>query len=728
MIGKDELQALANLKRILYGLRSERFGIELCVELIAGRATVVPHGGRIGERTGRGGGKTRGRYGVQGNGGIDGQGVQVGGQSNEGDVRNVIMNNNRKDCTYNEFLACNPKEYDGKGGAIVYTHWIEKMESVQDMSGCEENQKLKYIAGLFFSKGLTWWNSLIRTRSQEVALEMSWKDFKTLTREEFFPGFMSWLEPITIQRAVQKAGTLIDEAVRNRSIKKNPKKKRNGREPNRDRNARDENKMTRTGNAFAITINPVKREYNSTIPKCVSRNLHHPREMPCRACFNCGRPGHMEKDCRVAPRMVNPVNVRNPTTAPRACYECGGTDHFKAACIDPSELGFNYEIEIAKEQLVYIDKVIRSCKLEIEGHTFDISLILFGSRSFNVIIGMDWLSNHKAEIVCHEKAASNHRVRVHKGSMTLGKILEGHGILLMPDSSSRVRIVIHHQVSASDVQYTLSCIKQAMTGVADENEGLNKIKGLKADVASVETNIVYFDILEGSHITAMTLGKILEGHGILLMPDSSSSAICALLDCAASSLSIVADAVAALSCEALKTGTSTAFNLFTDSGDGFSDKDRASVASDFKVLLNGSKMCGGNTQCSDLFFDIPRTHGRLRCLCKLIHSSTRVELNSIPLVLEGASKDLTGFFSSLDFALESLGEGRWQRGTICLDNLVTVRADFEVVKILTELLDELNISEYEIKLNHQKLLDGMLDICVVPSQKFRIKVVDNISR
>nr|XP_043631827.1 probable low-specificity L-threonine aldolase 1 [Erigeron canadensis] len=57
----------------------------------------------------------------------------------------------------------------------------------------------------------------------------------------------------------------------------------------------------------------------------------------------------------------------------------------------------------------------------------------------------------------------------HITAMKLGKILEEHGILLMPDSSSRVRIVIHHQVSASDLQYTLSCIKQAMTGVADEN-------------------------------------------------------------------------------------------------------------------------------------------------------------------------------------------------------------------------------------------------------------------
>nr|GEY78502.1 histidine--tRNA ligase, cytoplasmic [Tanacetum cinerariifolium] len=53
-------------------------------------------------------------------------------------------------------------------------------------------------------------------------------------------------------------------------------------------------------------------------------------------------------------------------------------------------------------------------------------------------------------------------------------------------------------------------------------------------------------------------------------PDIISSAICALFDCVASSLCKVADAVAALSCEALKTDTSTAFNLFTDSGDGFS--------------------------------------------------------------------------------------------------------------------------------------------------------------
>ncbi|GKD14767.1 putative reverse transcriptase domain-containing protein, partial [Tanacetum coccineum] len=139
-------------------------------------------------------------------------------------------------------------------------------------------------------------------------------------------------ELTTIQKAVQKAGTLTDEAIRNGSLKKNTKKRGNDGEPNRDRNVKDDNKRSRTGNAFATTANPMRREYNGTIPKCVSCNLHHPPEIPCWACFNCGRLGHMAKDCRVAPRIVNPVNARNPTATPRACYDCGGTDYFKAAC------------------------------------------------------------------------------------------------------------------------------------------------------------------------------------------------------------------------------------------------------------------------------------------------------------------------------------------------------------------------------------------------------------
>ncbi|GKC57388.1 putative reverse transcriptase domain-containing protein, partial [Tanacetum coccineum] len=141
--------------------------------------------------------------------------------------------------------------------------------------------------------------------------------------------------------------------------------------------------------------------------------------------------GYLAKDYRGVPRNVNPADARNPTV--RACYECGSTDHVRPACprsnraqgprannrgqghrnqgnqargrafmlgaeearqdpnivtgLEPIDLGFRYEIEIASGQLVEIDKVIKGCKLEIEGHVFDIDLIPFGHGSFDVIIG-----------------------------------------------------------------------------------------------------------------------------------------------------------------------------------------------------------------------------------------------------------------------------------------------------------------------------------------------------
>ncbi|GKC56708.1 putative reverse transcriptase domain-containing protein [Tanacetum coccineum] len=86
-----------------------------------------------------------------------------------------------------------------------------------------------------------------------------------------------------------------------------------------------------------------------------------------------------------------------------ADYSLVSTTFMPLLEIKPNSLCFSYEIEIASGQLVEINKVIHGCKLEIEGHTFDIDLILFEHGSFDVIIGMDWLSRHIAEIVCQER-------------------------------------------------------------------------------------------------------------------------------------------------------------------------------------------------------------------------------------------------------------------------------------------------------------------------------------
>jgi len=45
--------------------------------------------------------------------------------------------------------------------------------------------------------------------------------------------------------------------------------------------------------------------------------------------------------------------------------------------------------------------------------------------------------------------------------------------------------------------------------------------------------------------------------------------------------------------------------------------------------------------------------------------------------------------------------------------------DAEALKVLCEILDNLQIGGYKVKLNHRKLLDGMMETCGVPKEKFR---------
>ncbi|GJY22416.1 putative reverse transcriptase domain-containing protein [Tanacetum coccineum] len=75
----------------------------------------------------------------------------------------------------------------GKGGAIVLTRWIEKMENVIDNSGCAENQKVRYAASSLVNKALTWWNTQVQARGREAAMAMTWNNFKALMVEEFCP-------------------------------------------------------------------------------------------------------------------------------------------------------------------------------------------------------------------------------------------------------------------------------------------------------------------------------------------------------------------------------------------------------------------------------------------------------------------------------------------------------------------------------------------------------------
>ncbi|GJY97858.1 putative reverse transcriptase domain-containing protein [Tanacetum coccineum] len=170
-----------------------------------------------------------------------------------------------------------------------------------------------------------------------------------------------------------------------------------------------------------------------------------------RVCYECGSPDHFRNTCpkmnrapgqagnqlalegsrnnrsngnQVRGRAYN-VNV-NAMEAVQDPNVVTGTfslnDHFVTVLFDsgadfsfistefapllnvrPSIVNPGYVIEVADGKKVEVDRIIRDCKLELGGSLFSINLIPLGHGSFDVIVGMDWLSQHKAVIVCHEK-------------------------------------------------------------------------------------------------------------------------------------------------------------------------------------------------------------------------------------------------------------------------------------------------------------------------------------
>ncbi|GJW62844.1 retrovirus-related pol polyprotein from transposon TNT 1-94 [Tanacetum coccineum] len=163
----------------------------------------------------------------------------------------------------------NENEYDGKGGVEVLTRWIEKMESVQDMSGCSVDQKklllwnnFKFMMIEKFCpshemqklKSELWnhamveaghaaytdrFHELARLVPHLVTLESRMIERYVYGLAPQIYGMVAAIEPKTIHKALQILGALTDEAVRNGSIKK-VEKRGNVGEPSKDKNGRDD--------------------------------------------------------------------------------------------------------------------------------------------------------------------------------------------------------------------------------------------------------------------------------------------------------------------------------------------------------------------------------------------------------------------------------------------------------------------------------------------------------
>ncbi|XP_076898112.1 uncharacterized protein LOC143551598 [Bidens hawaiensis] len=375
----------------------------------------------------------------------------------------------QRGCTYKAFLGCNPCDFNGTEGAVGIMRWIEKMENVLDISGCANDQKVKYATCTLSDEALTWWNSQFESLGREGASQLFWEQLKILILEEYCsrnelqkieaelwnltmvgseviayttrfnelaclvphlvnpeykriekyvwglaPQIRSMVissKPATIKEAISLAYSLTDEAIRmgllpkkGTSIRKavvveekkvDNKRKWEGKPKHNIGNRGFKKKEA--AKACPATNVAKPRGYIGTLPKCAKCGYHHTGG--CTQCDRCKKYGHKVATCR--------VNLPPTEKITQACYECGEVGHFKKDC---PKLKNQNQNPARGEHLcweqgtpVRTQMLSLGCILTLEDHSFDIDLLPVELGSFDIVIGMDWLSKNHAEIVCHEK-------------------------------------------------------------------------------------------------------------------------------------------------------------------------------------------------------------------------------------------------------------------------------------------------------------------------------------
>nr|GEY03128.1 reverse transcriptase domain-containing protein [Tanacetum cinerariifolium] len=326
-------------------------------------------------------------------------------------LNNVNCNGNgigNNGCTYKGFVACGPQDFDETGCAVALTRWIEKIESMIDNSRCLANKRVKYAASSFIGKALTWWNTQVQARGQDTGNNHSMVGVDHAGYIDQFHKLAKLVPHLVTPEAKRITRILTDEAVCSGTLAKAGEKRKERDEASKSESAGKEEKKAKDRRGFVAVV-PPRREN-----------------------------GNFPKDCRTSVRHAEPIRAIRPRDGQRACYECRSVDHLRLNCPNdgyvflnnlyatvlfdsgadfsfistkftpllnekPSIANPGYVIEVADGKKEEVDKIFRGYILELEDSIFPIDLIPLGQGSFDVIVRMDWLSNQKAMIVCHEK-------------------------------------------------------------------------------------------------------------------------------------------------------------------------------------------------------------------------------------------------------------------------------------------------------------------------------------
>ncbi|XP_021971617.1 uncharacterized protein LOC110866776 [Helianthus annuus] len=274
-------------------------------------------------------------------------------------------------------------------------------------------------------------------------------------------------KPTTITQAVTIAVSLTEDGVRmNIFSEKGDEKKETHVESSNSGKRTRQNNSQKDARAFVATNDTGPKKYAGTLPKCEPCKYHHLGDCRVVKCDKCGKNGHRAESCwgtgnNTGSGSGNGNKNGNGNGRGQGCFRCGSKDHFKKDCpkenpaqgrafvigakdarqdpnvvtgtflinnhfasilfdtgsdfsfismdfknivgIETSKLHVPYSIELANGKLVESGEVAKGCSLELGEQTFKIDLLPVKLGSFDVVVGMDWLSDNRAEVVCHEK-------------------------------------------------------------------------------------------------------------------------------------------------------------------------------------------------------------------------------------------------------------------------------------------------------------------------------------
>ncbi|GKC62454.1 putative reverse transcriptase domain-containing protein [Tanacetum coccineum] len=253
-----------------------------------------------------------------------------------------------RECTYIDFLKCQPVNFKGTEGVVGLTQWFEKMESVK---GSDEVEK--YVGGI----------------------------------PDLIQGSVMASKPKTMQDVNEFATELMDQKICTFA----------------DHQAENKRKLDDNSRNNQNQQQPFKKQnghYKKDCPKLKNKNQGNP----------AGNGGATTRAYAVGNARKNPVpNVVTGTFLLNNCYasilfDIRADGSFVSTAfsslidIIPTALDHDYDVELADEKIIGVNTIIRGCTLNFLNHPFNIDLMPVKLGSFDVIIGMDYNNGHESRL------------------------------------------------------------------------------------------------------------------------------------------------------------------------------------------------------------------------------------------------------------------------------------------------------------------------------------------